>query len=53
VREKERAKGGVIELSTVVTLDTPDDTVKLRGHVSKAVKKGGEGAILMAQSESS
>jgi hypothetical protein len=35
VREQESA---VVELSTIVTLDTPDGATKLRGHVSIEVR---------------
>jgi hypothetical protein len=41
--------GGVIELSSIITLDTLDGATKLRGHVSEEVREGGEGVRLMKQ----
>ena len=42
VREKEGTGGGVIELLTVVTLDSLDGEAKLCGHPSEKVDKRGE-----------
>ena len=50
-RDEERAGGGVIELSPVVTLDGLNGEAELNGHPGKEVE-GGEGLRLSAQRES-
>jgi hypothetical protein len=52
VREEESAGGGVIKLTSIIALDTPDDTAKLRGHKGEEVGEGGEGVELLAQRKS-
>jgi hypothetical protein len=42
VREKEGAGGGVIKLTTIVTLDGLDDEAELCGHPREEVKERGE-----------
>jgi len=42
VREKEGTGGGVIELPTIVTLDSLDGEVELCGHPSEKVDKRGK-----------
>jgi hypothetical protein len=49
VREEESARGGVIKLASIITLDTPDGAGKLHGHKGKEVGEGGEGVRLLAQ----
>jgi hypothetical protein len=49
--EKEGARGGVIELTTVVALDGLNGETELSGHPGKEVKKGGEGVRLGMQRE--
>jgi hypothetical protein len=49
VRKDEGASGGVVKLTSIVALDTPDGTTKLRGHKSKKVRERGECVKLMAQ----
>jgi hypothetical protein len=44
--EKERARGVVIELTTVVTLDGLNGEAELSGHPGKEVKEGGESVRL-------
>jgi hypothetical protein len=51
VREEESA-GGVIKLTSIITLDAPDSAAKLRGHKGKEVREGGEGVRLLAQRKS-
>jgi hypothetical protein len=48
VREEENA-GGVIKLTSIITLDAPDGTAKLRGHKGEEVGEDGEGVKLLAQ----
>jgi hypothetical protein len=50
--EKEGARGVVIELTTVVTLDGLHGEAELSGHPGKEVKEGGEGVGLGTQRES-
>ena len=50
-REEERTRGGVVELTPVVTLDGLNGEAELSGHPSKEVE-GGEGLRLGAQMES-
>jgi hypothetical protein len=52
VREEESAGGGVIKLTSIIALDTPDGATKQRGHKGKEVGEGGEGVRLLAQRES-
>jgi hypothetical protein len=40
--EENGAKGGVIELTTVVTLDGLNGEAELSGHPGKEVKEGGK-----------
>jgi hypothetical protein len=47
VREEESA--GVIEFTSIITLDTPDGATKMRGHKGEEVEDGREGVGLMAQ----
>jgi len=42
VREKEGTGGGVIELLTIVTLDSLDGEAELCGHPSEKVNERGE-----------
>ena len=49
VRKEEGAGRGVIELPSIITLNTPNGATKLRGYVSGKVREGGEGVGLMAQ----
>jgi hypothetical protein len=49
--EKEGARGGVIELTTVVALDGLNGKAELSGHPGKEVKEGGEGVRLGTQRE--
>jgi hypothetical protein len=49
VRKEEGAGGGVVKLTSIVTLDTPDGTTKLREHISEKVRERGERVRLMAQ----
>ena len=50
--EREGTGGGVIELTTVVTLDGLNGEAELSGHPGKEVDKGGEGLRLGAQRKS-
>jgi mRNA-degrading endonuclease toxin of MazEF toxin-antitoxin module len=49
VRKEEGESGGVVKLTSIVTLDTPDGTTKLRRHISEKVRERGERVRLMAQ----
>jgi hypothetical protein len=49
MREEEGVGGGVIKLTSIVALDTPDGTTKLCRHISEKVRKSGEHVRLMAQ----
>jgi hypothetical protein len=49
VRKEEGASGVVVKLTSIVALDTPDGTTKLRGHISEKVRERGERVRLMAQ----
>jgi hypothetical protein len=51
-REEESAGGGVIKLTSIITLDASDGVIKLRGHKGKEVGEGGEGVRLLAQRKS-
>ena len=51
-REKERARGVVIELTPVVTLDGLDGEAELSGHPGEEVEEGGERLRLGAQRKS-
>ena len=46
IRDKEGTGGGVIELTTIVTLDGLDGEAKLCGHPSEEVEERGEGIRL-------
>jgi hypothetical protein len=46
---KEGASGGVVKLTSIVTLDTPDGITKLRGHISEKVRERGERVRLMVR----
>jgi hypothetical protein len=46
--EEERARGGVIEPSSIVVLDTPDGATKLHEYISKEVREGGESIRLVS-----
>jgi hypothetical protein len=35
VRKEEGASGGVVKLTSIAALDTPDGTTKMRGHISE------------------
>jgi hypothetical protein len=48
VREEESAGGGVIKLTSIITLDALDGVAKLRGHKGEEVGEGGEGIRLLA-----
>jgi hypothetical protein len=52
VREEEGTGGGVIKLTTIVTLDSLDGEAKLRGHPSEEVKNHGESIRLRTQGKS-
>jgi hypothetical protein len=52
VREEESAGGGVIKLTSIITLDTLDGATKLRGYKGKEVGESGEGVRLQAQRKS-
>jgi hypothetical protein len=41
VRKEEGASGGVVKLTSIIALDTPDGTTKLCGHISKKVRAWG------------
>jgi hypothetical protein len=49
MRKEEYVGGGVVKLTSIVTLDTPDGTTKLREHISKKVREHEERVRLMAQ----
>ena len=51
-REEERAGGGVVELTLVVTLDGLNGEAELSGHPGKEVEESGEGLRLCVQRES-
>jgi hypothetical protein len=46
--ERGRNSGGVIELSSIIALDTPDGATKLHEHIGEEVREVG-GVRLMAQ----
>jgi hypothetical protein len=46
---EEEGVGGVIKLTAIVALDTPDGTIKLHEHIGEKVGQGGEHVRLMAQ----
>jgi hypothetical protein len=48
----EESLRGVIKLSAITLLDSTNGAAKLCGHISEEVRKGGEGARLVAQRES-
>jgi hypothetical protein len=48
VRKEEGASGGVVKLTSIVALDIPVGTTKLRGHISEKVTERGEHVRLMA-----
>jgi hypothetical protein len=52
VREEESASGGVIKLASIIALDGPDGTTKLRRYKGEEVGEGGEGVGLLAQRKS-
>jgi hypothetical protein len=52
MREEESAGGGVVKLTSIVALDTPDGTIKLCRHISEKVRKSGEHVRLMVQRKS-
>jgi hypothetical protein len=41
IRKEEGVSGGVVKLTSIVALDTPDGTTKLRGHISEKVRAWG------------
>jgi hypothetical protein len=49
MRKEEGVSRGVVKLTSIVALDTPDGTTKLRRHISKKVRERGERVRLMAQ----
>jgi hypothetical protein len=49
MREEESARGGLIKLASIITLDALDGVAKLYGHKGKEVGGGGEGVRLLAQ----
>jgi len=51
-REEEGTGGGVIELPSVVTVDSLNGEAELSGHPGKEVEESGEGLRLGAQRES-
>jgi hypothetical protein len=52
MREKEGTGGGVIELTTIVTLDGLDGEAELCGHPSEEVENGGESFRLSTKRKS-
>jgi hypothetical protein len=52
VREEESTRGGVIKLTTIVTLDGLDGEAKLCGHPSEEVKKREKSIRLRTQGKS-
>jgi hypothetical protein len=52
VKEEESTGGGVIKLTTIVTLDGLDGETELRGHPSEEVKKRGKSIRLHTQGKS-
>ena len=52
VGEKEGARGGVVELAAVITLDSFDDAIELSGHPREKVRKSGERVRLQTQRKS-
>ena len=51
-REEESTRGGVIELTPIVTLDGLDGAAELSGHPGEEVVEGGESLGLSAQGKS-
>ena len=51
-RKEERAGGGVVELTPIVTLDGPNGEAELSGHPGEEVEEGGKGLRLGAQRKS-
>ena len=49
LREEERTGGRVVELTSIVTLDSLNGEAELSGHPCKEVEEGGEGHRLGAQ----
>jgi hypothetical protein len=47
VRKEEGASGGVIKLTSIITLDTLNGTTKLRGYISEKMTNSGERVRLM------
>jgi hypothetical protein len=52
VREEEGTRGGVIKLTTIITLDGLDSEVELCGHSSEEVKNREESIRLRTQGKS-
>jgi hypothetical protein len=52
LREEESAGGGVIKLTSIITLDALDGAAKLCGHKGEEVGEGGEGVRLLVQRKS-
>jgi hypothetical protein len=52
VKEEESAGGGVIKLTTIVTLDGLDGKAELCGHPSEEVKECGKSIRLRTQGKS-
>jgi hypothetical protein len=48
MREEESARGGLIKLASIITLDALDGVAKLYGHKGKEVGGGGKGVRLLA-----
>jgi hypothetical protein len=41
------SEGGVIKLTSIIALDSPDGVAKLYGHKGEEVGEGGEGVRLL------
>jgi hypothetical protein len=49
---REEAGGGVIKFTSIISLDAPDGTTKLRGLKGEEVGEGGKGVGHLAQRKS-
>lgn len=46
MKEKKLASGGIVEFSTIVTLNATNSSVKLIANITEEVRKGGKGVRL-------
>jgi hypothetical protein len=53
MRKEEGASGEVVKRMSIVALDTPDGTTKLREYISEKVREREERVRLMAQRKDS